>query len=165
MIIDADAINIIAENKKILENIPKYSVFTPHIGEFDRLVGESKNTFERLEKLLDFATNHEVIVILKGAHTAVAIPNGQIYFNSSGNPGMATAGMGDVLTGILLGLITQGYHSVDATILAVYLHGLSGDIQIQKQSYESLLASDVVDGLGTAFKVLMGQGMKQEPEQ
>lgn len=162
MIIDADAINIIAENKKILKHIPKYSVFTPHVGEFDRLVGESKNTFERLEKLLDFSVDNEMIVVLKGAHSAIAIPSGQVYINSSGNPGMATAGSGDVLTGMLLGLIAQGYHPVDATILGVYLHGLSGDIQIQKQSYESLIAGDLIDGLGTAFKVLMGEGLKQE---
>ena len=161
VVIDADALNILANNKELIDLLPKYSVLTPHIGEFDRLLGESTTSFERLEKALEFAINHEVIVVLKGAHSAIAIPNGQIYFNSSGNPGMSTAGCGDVLTGILLGLITQGYHPVDATILGVYLHGLSADLCLQEQSYESLIAGDIIEGLGAAFKHLTGKLNKE----
>lgn len=154
IVMDADAINILAQNKELIASIPKYSVLTPHIGEFDRLLGDSKTTYQRLEKALTFAVDNEIILVMKGAHTAVVLPNGQIYFNSSGNPGMSTAGCGDVLTGVLLGLITQGYHPVDASILGVYLHGLAADICLQKQSYESLIASDIIDQLGTAYKLL-----------
>lgn len=154
MVIDADALNILSLNKAWIKKIPKYSILTPHLGEFERLVGKAENTFQRLEMLRKFAMDHEIIMVLKGAHTAIAIPNGQIYFNSTGNPGMATAGSGDVLTGILLALLCQGYNPVDSTILGVYLHGLSGDIALDFESTESLIASDIVDNLGKAFKQL-----------
>jgi len=157
LILDADALNIISIEKELLEILPRNTIITPHIGEFDRLVGTSKNSFERYEKLINLAVNNQLIVVLKGAHTAIAIPNGQIYFNSTGNPGMATAGSGDVLTGMLLGLISQGYHAIDATILAVFLHGLSGDTCLENHSYESIIASDIVENLGKAFRLLMGK--------
>lgn len=157
LILDADAINILAEDKSLLERLPRNTILTPHIGEFDRLMGASSDSFERFEKQIELAVNSQLVVILKGAHTAIATPDGQIYFNSSGNPGMATAGSGDVLTGVLLSLVAQGYHALDASILGVYLHGLAGDMSLQRESYESMIASDIISNLGSAFKEILGQ--------
>ena len=157
LILDADAINVLTAEKSLLDKLPRNTILTPHIGEFDRLVGASENSFERFEKLIHLAVNNQLIVILKSAHSAIATPDGQIYFNSSGNPGMATAGSGDVLTGILLGLLSQGYHALDTCILGVYLHGLAGDFALKQESYESLVSSDIVNNLGNAFKQILGQ--------
>ncbi len=153
MVIDADALNIISENKTWLSFLPTNSILTPHVKEFERLVGKSSNSFERLTKLKEFAIKYRVVVVLKGANTAIATPEGEVFFNSTGNSGMSTAGCGDVLTGIILGLLSQGYSSVNASILGVYIHGLAADIAISKhQSMESLIASDIIDHLGAAFQ-------------
>jgi ADP-dependent NAD(P)H-hydrate dehydratase / NAD(P)H-hydrate epimerase len=152
MVIDADALNIIAENKHILKSLPKDSILTPHPGEFKRLVGEATSYYERLEMQIQFAKKYQVYLILKGANTAIATPDGKCYFNSSGNPGMATAGSGDVLTGILTSLLSQGYTPFNASILGVYLHGLAGDIAVEKNSQQALIASDIIDCLGLAYK-------------
>ncbi len=163
MVIDADALNTIAKNTKLFSKIPKFSILTPHIGEFERLVNKKfENSIERIDALQAFAIENQVVMVLKGAHSAIALPNGEIYFNSTGNPGMATAGTGDVLTGVLLALLAQGYHSIDAALLGVNLHGLAGDLAMEEQSTESLIASDVIENLGKAFRVLRNIGKEDE---
>ena len=151
LIFDADAINIISENKTWLPFIPPFSIFTPHPKEFIRLLGPSANNFERHEKQKAFSIKYQCYIILKGAHTSISCPDGKFYFNSTGNPGMATAGSGDVLTGVLLGLKARGYSSLEASILGVYIHGLAGDIAAEDSGQESLIASDIIANLGEAF--------------
>jgi NAD(P)H-hydrate epimerase len=151
MVIDADAINLLAENSELLNIIPPNSILTPHVKEFERLAGKAKNDFARIDRLQTFAVDQNLYIVLKGAHTAIATPHGDIYFNTTGNPGMATGGSGDVLTGILTSLLAQGYLPLDACILGVYLHGLAGDLAAKDLSEESLIASDIVQYLGKAF--------------
>lgn len=151
MVFDADALNILAENKTWLAFLPRNSVLTPHPKEFERLAGEWGNDFEKLELQKQFAIKHGVVVVLKGAHTSVCLPNGNCYFNSSGNPGMATAGSGDVLTGIITGLIAQSYSPATASIVGVFIHGLAGDIAAKKVGEQALLAGDIIDNIGKAF--------------
>lgn len=152
VVIDADAINILASNKDLFNKIPQRSILTPHPKEFDRLAGESPNAYDRLMKARSFATEHKVCVVLKGAYTAVCTTNGNIYFNSRGNPGMATAGSGDVLTGVILGLLAQGYAPEPAAVMGVFLHATAGDLAAAFHSEESMIASDITDMLGKAFK-------------
>ncbi len=152
LIIDADGINILANNKDQLKHLPENSVLTPHPKEFERLVGKTKNDFDRNNLQVAFAKKHKIFLILKTAHTAIACPDGTCYFNSTGNPGMATAGSGDVLTGILCGLLTQGYTPLETSVLGVYLHGLAGDIAANADAEQSLIASDIIEHLGEAFK-------------
>ncbi len=152
VVIDADALNILSSNPQLQKLIPVGSILTPHPGEFARLVGSSKNDFDRLEKLKEFANRIQSVVILKGAYSAIATPGDKVFFNSTGNPGMATAGSGDVLTGFLTGLLAQGYQSKDAAILGVYLHGLAGDLAAREKGQNSLIASDIIDFLPAAFK-------------
>lgn len=155
MVIDADALNILSVNPEFYEKIPAGSILTPHPGEFDRLAGESFRTaYARLEKARAFAAEKNLLVVLKGHHTAVCFPSGEVCFNSSGNPGMATAGSGDVLTGILLGLLAQGYSAHEAALLGVYLHGAAGDIAAASSSEESLIAGDITENLGQAYRRL-----------
>ncbi len=151
LIFDADAINILAENKTWISFLPKNSIFTPHPKEFERLVGKTANDFERNEKQRELSIKYQAYIVLKGAHTAITCPDGACYFNSTGNPGMATGGSGDVLTGILLGLKAQGYSSLETCLLGVYLHGLAGDIAAKKWGYEALTARDITRNLGKAF--------------
>jgi len=152
LIIDADALNIIAKDLSLLELMPPDSILTPHPKEFDRLAGSSLTSYERLHKAIKFAETTKTYIILKGRYTAVCTPSGECWFNTTGNPGMATAGSGDVLTGILLGLAAQSYTPLETSLLGVYLHGLAGDIALEENSEESLLAGDIVHYLGTAFK-------------
>lgn len=154
MVIDADAINMLASHKELIDLIPEDSVLTPHPGEFDRLTHKHTNCNERYlsQKLL--SKKLKICIVLKGAFTSISTPNGDVYFNSTGNPGMATAGSGDVLTGIILSLLAQGYNAVEASIIGVYLHGLAGDIAMQEYGCESLIASDIINSLGKAFKQL-----------
>ncbi len=154
MVIDADGLNILSEHRHLLNLIPERSLLTPHPKEFQRLVGTWRTDFERLEKLKAFAHQTKAILILKGANTSIATPAGDVYFNSTGNPGMATGGSGDVLTGVLTALVAQGYSPLEAAILGVYLHGLAGDLAVGRKSEESLIASDVIDFLPEAFKAL-----------
>lgn len=154
LVIDADGLNIIAENKALLEMLPKGTVLTPHPGEFSRLFGQQLDSFDRLSVQINQAKSLGVIIILKGAYTSIAFPDGQVYFNTTGNPGMGTGGSGDVLTGILTGLLAQGYTPEHAALLGAYLHGLSGDIALQEGCHESLLASDLLSSLGKAFRDL-----------
>lgn len=154
LVLDADAINLIARDKKMLDLIPPNSILTPHPKEFERLFGKTKNDFERNYLQCQRAQKHGIFIVLKGAHTAIASPNGTCHFNSTGNPGMATAGSGDVLTGMITGLLTQGYSPFEAAILGVYLHGLAGDIAANIMSEEAMLAGDIIDSIGSAFREL-----------
>jgi ADP-dependent NAD(P)H-hydrate dehydratase / NAD(P)H-hydrate epimerase len=156
LIIDADAINILGENKTWLSFVPKASIYTPHPKEFERLAGKAMNDYERNQKQRDFSVKYGVYVILKGAHTAITTPGGQCYFNPTGNPGMATGGSGDVLTGILAGIMAQGYSSLESCLLGVYLHGLAGDLAAKEHGVESLTATDIIDYLGKSFLTLYG---------
>ncbi len=151
LIIDADALNMLAENKTWLSFLPKHSILTPHQKEFERLIGKVENDFERMEKQIAFAKKYQVYLILKGAHTRIATPDGKVFFNSTGNPGMATGGSGDVLTGILLGLKAQNYSSLQASILGVFLHGLAGDFAAESKGQASLIAGDIIDFISEAF--------------
>lgn len=152
VVLDADALNLIASNKDLLTRIPPHSILTPHPKEFDRIAGESNNSYERLIKAQTFAIEHKLIVVLKGAYTAICTPLGNVYFNDSGNPGMATAGSGDVLTGIILGLLAQGMEPETAAVSGVFLHGTAGDLAAIYRSEESMVAGDIIEMLGKAFK-------------
>jgi NAD(P)H-hydrate epimerase len=151
LVIDADALNILAENITWLEKIPENSILTPHPGEFKRLAGESKNSYENIQKQLEFSKKYKVIVVLKGAFTSVSTPSGNLYFNSTGNPGMATAGSGDVLTGIITGLLAQNISPENAALAGVFIHGLAGDLAANEKSEISLVAGDIVEYLGEVF--------------
>lgn len=151
LVLDADALNILAEHKTWLAFLSPGAVLTPHPKEFERLVGKWDNDFEKHQLLINFAVKNRVYVVLKGANTCIAFPDGSTSFNTSGNPGMATAGSGDVLTGLLTGLLAQGYSSTTACILGVYLHGLAGDIAAAEGSTEAMIASDLVRHFGNAF--------------
>ena len=157
IIFDADAINILAGNKTWLGFIPKGSIYTPHPKEFERLVGKSNNNFEQNRMQRDFSFRYQCYVVLKGANTAITTPDGRCYFNTTGNPGMATGGSGDVLTGIITGLMAQGYSSLESCLLGVYVHGLAGDIALQEQGFEALIAGDIIINLGKSFQTLYGK--------
>jgi len=152
LVIDADALNLLAMNKKWYSLLKPEVILTPHPKEFERLAEKCNNGFERMQKQIEFSTKHKCIVVLKGAYTSVSTPGGDVYFNSTGNPGMATAGSGDVLTGIILSLLAQGYSAENGALTGVYLHGLAGDIAAGKTGYESLIASDIINSIGDAYK-------------
>lgn len=154
LILDADALNILGENKTWISFLPKNSILTPHPKEFERIAGKSSNDFERNKRQREFSVKHGVYVVLKGAHTAITCPDGSCYFNSTGNPGMATGGSGDVLTGILLGLMAQGYTSKETCQLGIFIHGLAGDLAAKKWGSEALISEDIVRQIGKAFKKL-----------
>lgn len=154
LVIDADALNCLALNKDLLSMLPTGSVLTPHPKEFDRLFGETANDYDRIALAEKKATELNCIIVLKGHRTCIAFAGGKTYFNSTGNAGMATAGSGDVLTGIITALLAQGYSSIEAAILGVYLHGLSGDFASKESSMESMLASDIISKLGAAFRYI-----------
>ena len=154
MVIDADAINIIGEHPELKAELPMGSVFTPHVKEFERLVGKSKDSYTRNCMQRKFAKKYGLTLMLKGAYTAICCPEGSCYFNPTGNPGMATAGSGDVLTGIILSLLSQGYSSHVAAIIGAYLHGLAGDLASVDVGVEALTASDIVDYLPKAWLYL-----------
>lgn len=151
LVIDADALNIFATNQELLKKIPPFSILTPHPKEFERLFGKTGNDFERLTLAREKAKELQVIIVLKGHRTFIAMPGGKAYFNNTGNAGMATGGSGDVLTGILTGLLAQAYTPASVVLLGVYLHGLAGDLAAAKKSQESMIASDIVSFLGDAF--------------
>lgn len=152
LVLDADALNILSENKTWLAFLSPETILTPHLKEFERLAGKTANSFERIEKQREMSQRYNIIIVLKGAYTCISFPNGQCLFNSTGNPGMATGGSGDVLTGIILGLLAQHYTPKEAATLGVYLHGLAGDLYAESESMESLIASDIVTCLGRAFQ-------------
>jgi NAD(P)H-hydrate epimerase len=150
-VLDADALNMLATHSDVWKDVPKNSIITPHSGEFTRLAGGWENDYGRLQLQRHFAAQHQVVVVLKGAYTSIAFPSGMVYFNTSGNPGMATAGSGDVLTGILLGLLAQGLAPQESAILGVYLHGLAGDLAAEDLGQRSIMASDIVEHLCDAL--------------
>ena len=153
IVADADALNILANHRAWLQQLPRNMIMTPHPKEMDKLASNAANgDYDRLAKALDFAERHEAFIILKGHHTAICTPQGKVFFNNTGNSGMATAGSGDVLTGILTGLLARGYSEEHACLLGVYLHGLAGDIAASKLGKESLIASDIIDHLPMAFR-------------
>ncbi len=155
VVIDADGLNIISQFKVLLNNLPSDTILTPHPKEFERLTGQAyKNHTERLTALQEFCLKYKVIVVLKGHNTAIGLPSGKIYFNSTGNPSMATGGTGDALTGIITSLLAQKYDAVNAAILGVYIHGKAGDLVAEKQGYSGLLAGDLIDALPFAIKTL-----------
>lgn len=154
LIIDADGLNILAENKTWLDFLPTETILTPHPKEFERLFGKHENDFERIKALKHISLKHNCIVVLKGAHSAVAFPDGSVFFNSSGNAGLAKGGSGDALTGIILGLLARGYTAAKATLIGLFVHGYAADMCIKKKSMESLLISDVIEQLPKAFKKL-----------
>jgi NAD(P)H-hydrate epimerase len=154
MVIDADALNTIAQNKNLVKLIPPLSILTPHPKEFERLFGITKNAFERMQLAFQKSKELNIFILLKGHYSFISTPEGKGYFNSTGNAGMATAGSGDVLTGIITGLLAQGYPSLQSCILGTYLHGLAGDIAAEKFSQEAMIASDIINCLGDAFKTL-----------
>lgn len=147
LVLDADALNIISKNKEFLNYLPKDSILTPHPKEFERLVGKWKNDFEKLILLAEFSKKHKCIIVLKGANTIV-VQGEQFYFNSTGSPALATAGTGDVLTGIITGLLAQSYSALDAAKVGVFIHGRAADLYSVKKAPSSLLASDILEYLG-----------------
>jgi len=152
IVIDADALNTIAENKKLFSSLQPNCILTPHPGEFDRLFGKSNNDFARMELALQKSEEHKIYIVLKGHHTLITTPFKRAYFNSTGNAGMAKGGSGDVLTGILTGLVAQGYPSLEACLLGVYLQGVAGDIAADEFSQEAMVAGDIIDCMGEAFQ-------------
>lgn len=151
MVIDADALNILANNKQMLSSIPKDSILTPHPKELERLVGKCQNSYERLSKAQELAHTYKVNVILKGAYTAIITPSGKVTFNPTGNPGMATAGSGDVLTGIILALLAQNYLPEKAAKIGVFVHGMAGDLARKEYGEIGLTAGDIIEFLPVAW--------------
>ncbi len=151
LILDADALNIIAR-EGWLDRIPKESILTPHLKEFERLASKTKSRLEAVELQRELSRAHGFYIILKGPYSSISSPNGEMYFNRTGNVGMATGGSGDVLTGVLLSLIAQGYHSLDSCILATYIHGLAGDKACETKGVISMLAEDIIDFIPQVIK-------------
>ncbi len=152
-VLDADALNILSENKEWLKQLPPNTVLTPHPGEFKRLVGEWRDDLDKLKLQSEFAARYQVVLVLKGAHTTIALPDGRIYFNATGNPGMAKGGSGDVLTGIITSLLAQGYSASKAAQIGVWVHGMAGDFAATYRSQIGMSASDIIRYLPKAFAV------------
>lgn len=151
LVLDADALNILAEHADWLGKLPRNSILTPHPGEFKRLFGSWVNDAEKLDRQRNLSRQYGLFIVLKGANTSISCPDGQIYFNSTGNPGMATAGSGDTLTGIITGLCAQNMGTKSAVLMGVYIHGLAGDLAVKGQSQLSMVSSDITNHLGAAF--------------
>ena len=152
IVLDADAINILSTHRNWLSRLPKRCILTPHLGELERLIGKCMDTYERFTKVKELAAYLQSYIIVKGAWTTIVTPEGNFYFNPTGNPGMATGGSGDVLTGILLGLLAQGYTREEACRLGVYIHGLAGDIAAEAKTEIGMTAHDIVEALPVAWK-------------
>jgi hydroxyethylthiazole kinase-like uncharacterized protein yjeF len=154
LVLDADALNIIALNKSLLTKIPKGTIITPHPKEFDRLFGNHKDTKERMDTAVKKAKEYNLIIVLKGHRTLITY-KGATFLNYTGNAGLAKGGSGDALTGIITSFLTQGYEPFNAAKLGVYIHGLAADEALQNQSMESMLITDVIECLGKAFKHIL----------
>lgn len=163
MVIDADGLNILAKNPKMLKDVPKDSILTPHPKELERLIGKWKDDFDKLDKAKTFSLKKEVVLVIKGAHTII-LYKGKGYVNTTGNPGMATAGSGDVLTGMITGLVAQGYTPVHAAIFGVYLHGFAGDICASQNGYEAVTASGIVTFIGRGYMEILSPSEAEERE-
>ena len=164
LVIDADALNILSKKKTLLKYIPENSILTPHPKELERLIGKWENDFVKLKKTKTFSLKHKVIVVVKGAHT-ITIQGNKQFINVTGNPGLATAGSGDVLTGIITGLICQGYTEIEAALFGIYLHGRSADIALERYGYQSLIASHVIDYIAEAYLDLFKQPEQPQVEE
>lgn len=160
LVLDADALNCIAQDPSILQSLPSRTILTPHVIELERMFGPQTSDADRLKCATHVAVKYDIIVVLKGAHTAIVMPDGSIYFNSTGNPGMATAGSGDVLTGIIGSLLAQGYSPEEAAIIGVFVHGTAGDIAARQEGEEFVTAGDIVARLGQAFKQIKTERMQ-----
>ena len=163
LVIDADGLNILAKEKELLKKLPSHSVVTPHPKELERLLGKWKDDFDKLKKARKFVNSYDVILVLKGAHT-ITLYKDAGFINSTGNPGMATAGSGDVLAGMITGLIAQGYPALHAAIFGVYLHGQAGDLCVPVMGYESVTASKLIDHIGPAYMKLFERPQEQPEE-
>jgi ADP-dependent NAD(P)H-hydrate dehydratase / NAD(P)H-hydrate epimerase len=152
LILDADALNILSMNVGMLDLLPEQTIITPHPGEFDRLMGASASGFERNQRQIECSKKYKIIIVLKGAYSSISLPNGSCYYNSTGNPGMATAGSGDVLTGVILSLLSQGYQPWEAAVTGTFLHGLAGDLAAAEIGQQALIADDIISYLGYAYK-------------
>jgi len=157
LVLDADALNCIAKRPTLLELLPAQTIITPHIGEFDRLFGKHPNSEERLKKAIDMAKYYNIIIVLKGHYTVTVRPTGRVYFNSTGNPGMATAGSGDVLTGVIAAFLAQGYRPEHAATIGVYVHGLAGDMAAAEYGEFGLVASDIAAYCGRAIRFIINR--------
>ena len=155
LVIDADALNILSQNKEWLKKLPKGSILTPHPGEYHRLFEKCKNSFQRLSQQRELSKSMGLYIVYKCAHSCITTPKGHAYFNWTGNPGMATAGSGDVLTGIITGLLAQGLDRERAILTSVYLHGAAGDLATIALGSYSVVASDIIDQIGPALKSLV----------
>jgi len=153
LVVDADALNILSEHKEWLSLLPKNTILTPHPKELERLIGHFDSPEETLQKTIEFSSEHQIIIVMKGAPTKI-IDGENVYQNTTGNPALATAGTGDVLTGIITGLLAQAYEPIQAAILGVYLHGLTADIALPKTGTHSFIASDIIKNLGKAYLLL-----------
>ena len=147
MVVDADALNLLAQHRELLAILPPNSILTPHPKEFERLTQKWTDDYQKLDMLRDFAKKYNIVVVLKGAHTAVATPDGDVHFNSTGNPGLSTGGTGDVLTGVLTALLAQNYDPVEAAVLGVFAHGLAGDYVAEQRGPIGMIADDVIGAL------------------
>jgi NAD(P)H-hydrate epimerase len=154
-IIDADALTILAR-EGWQSRLQHNTILTPHVGEFDRLFGKHENHFDRLDTQLQKSKELGVFIVLKGAHTRITTPEGLVFINSTGNPGMATAGSGDVLSGMIGALLAQGYSAKEAALLSVYMHGLAGDVAAEARSMDAMIARDIIEFIGDAFTHLRG---------
>ncbi len=155
MVIDADGLNILSANPGYLKRLSPGTILTPHPKEFERLAGKWNSDYQRMQKAIDFAANYKVVLVLKGAWSMIVEPEGRVFFNPTGNPGMATAGSGDALTGVILALLARGMQPLDAALTGVYVHGLAGDLALKKEGTEGIIASDIIAHLGKAFKQIM----------
>ena len=154
VVVDADALNILANHRHALTHLPKGSILTPHQKELERLTGKCQDSYERLMKACELARAAHVHIILKGAYSAIITPEGKCFFNPTGNPGMATGGSGDVLTGVILALLAQGYPTEEAAKIGTYIHGLAGDVAQKKQGMIGMIASDIITCLPTAWRLV-----------
>jgi hydroxyethylthiazole kinase-like uncharacterized protein yjeF len=159
-VIDADGLNILSGDKNLMAHIPKKSILTPHPKEFARLFGDTHNDIQRIEVARQKANELDLVIVLKGHYTIIATPDGKAFFNQKGNAGMAKGGSGDVLTGIITALLAQGYDSTEAAQFGVYLHGSAGDIAAEKLSMEAMIATDIIESLGAAFKMISHSKLK-----
>jgi hydroxyethylthiazole kinase-like uncharacterized protein yjeF len=157
LVVDADGLNILATHRDLLQKLPAHSILTPHRGELERLLGPWKDDFDLLDKAMQFSAQYKLVLHIKGAHS-ITLFEGRGYVNSSGNQGMATAGSGDVLTGIIAGLLGQGYGPLEAAVLGAYLHGKAGDLAAEKRGMEALVAGEISEAIGPAYKSLNDEG-------
>ena len=158
LLLDADALNCIARRPSLLELLPPHTIITPHVGEFDRLFGKHPNSEERLKKAIDMAKYYNIIIVLKGHYTATVRPNPlRVYFNATGNPGMATAGSGDVLTGVIAAFLAQGYRPEYAATIGVFVHGLAGDMAAAEYGECGMVASDIAAYCGRAIRSIINR--------